>query len=117
MYQKITEDQVPKRGRKSEYLFESTPEWVKAKADIDKGLKPATATRKAEVLHIGLTDADKLEYRITSRRTVARFVKMYIDENELPYIVKSYRRDGVDYVDVRHPAPKRRVRKSPARAS
>jgi hypothetical protein len=95
MYKKIKEADIPKRERKSESRFEKTPEWLAMKADIDRGLKPKDALR------VTLTDADKLKYRITNRRTVARFVKKYITEQGLPYDVKSFRRDDMDFVVVR----------------
>jgi hypothetical protein len=96
MYKKIKEAEIPKRERKSESRFEKTPEWLAMKADIDRGLKAK------EALQVALTDADKLKYRISNRRTVARFVKKYLDEKDLRYSVKSFRSDDMDFIVVRH---------------
>jgi hypothetical protein len=96
MYKKIKESDIPKRERKSESRFEKTPEWLAMKADIDRGLK------SKEALQVALTDADKEKYRITNRRTVARFVKKYLDEQGHEYTVKSFRREDMDFIVVRH---------------
>jgi len=101
MYTKTKISQVPKRSRKSESRFERTPEWQLMKADIDKGLKPQTA------LQVQLTDAEKEKYKIKSRRTIARFVKKYLDEAGLKYVVKSFRRDDQDFVVVENQEKKR----------
>lgn len=95
-YKKTKVNQVPKRERKSEYLFEGTEEWKMMKRDIDKGLKPN------EALQVQLTAEDKEKYGIKSRRTIARFVKRYLDENELPYTVKAFNRDAMDYIVVQY---------------
>jgi len=94
MYKKVKESQVPKRERKSESRFAQTEEWKHLKADIDRGLKPNEA---CEVI---LTADDKKKYKIKNRRTVARFVKKYLDENGLKYGVKSFNRDGMDFIIV-----------------
>jgi hypothetical protein len=95
MYKKIKANEIPKRERKSESRFEKTPEWLAMKADIDRGLKPK------EALQVSLTDADKLKYRISNRRTIARFVKKYLVDNDLSHAVKSFRRDDMDIIVVR----------------
>ena len=97
MYKKVKENQVPKRERKSESRFEKTHEWSMMQADIDRGLKPM------EALQVTLTDADKEKYRITNRRTIARFVQKYIAEKGLKYTVKSFRRDDMDFIVVQRP--------------
>jgi hypothetical protein len=67
------------------------------RADIDKGLKAN------EALQVVLTEEDKARYRIKNRRSVARFVKKYVESRNLPYLVKSFHRDGVgDFVIVQH---------------
>lgn len=96
MYKKIKANQVPKRERKSESRFGKAEEWIAMRRDIDKGLKPQ------EALQVILTPEDKKKYKIKNRRTVARFVKKYLEENNLPYIVKSFNRDGGDFIVVQH---------------
>lgn len=102
MYTKTSLSKVPKRERKSESRFERTPEWQLMKVDIDKGLKPQTA------LQVQLTDADKLKYKIQNRRTIARFVKKYLDKAGLKYVVKSFRRDDQDFIVVENQEKKER---------
>lgn len=73
------------------------------RADIDKGLKPN------EALQVVLTAEEKQKYKIKNRRNVARFVKKYIDAKNLPYLVRSFHREGVgDFVIVQYtPRPSR----------
>jgi len=94
MYEKVNHDEVPKRGRKVEYRFEATPEWRAMKLDLDNGLK------KNDSLKISLTEADKAKYNIASRRTVVRFLQKYLTDNGLKYTVRSFNRDGLDFVVV-----------------
>lgn len=94
MYKKVKAEDLPKRDRRGESRFERTPEWANLKADIDKGLKPKDA------LVVGLTDADKERYGIQNRRTIARFVQKYLAENDIPYRVKSQRKDEMDLIIV-----------------
>ena len=94
MYKKIDTSQVPKRERKSESLFEKTREWSKMKSDMDKGLKPK------EALRVTLSEEEKVEYGITNRRTIARFLQKYIAEKGFDYTVKSFQRDGLDFIVV-----------------
>ena len=103
MYTKTTINKVPKRGRKSESRFERTPEWQLMKADIDKGLKPQAA------LQVQLTDADKEKYKIKNRHTIARLIKKYLNESELDYVVKSFRRDDQDFIVVENHEKKRTI--------
>lgn len=96
MYKKIKESQVPKRERKSESRFERTDEWRHMKADIDKGLKPL------EALQCALSPEDKKRYKISNRRTIARFVKRYLESKGLKYGVKSFNREGLDFIVVQY---------------
>jgi len=67
------------------------------RADLEKGLKVD------EALQVVLTQEDKERYKIKNRRTVARFVKKYVESKKLPYIVKSFHREGVgDFLIVQH---------------
>jgi hypothetical protein len=95
VYTKVKENDVPKRGRKSESRFEKTPEWAAMRKDLARGLKAK------EALQVVLTEEDKLKYNLQNRRTVARFIKKYLEENGLDYRVDSFQRDGVDYIVVR----------------
>jgi hypothetical protein len=96
-YKKITAKGVPKRSRLSVSRFEKTEEWRLMRVDMDKGLKAD------EALQVVLTEEDKQRYKIKNRRTVARFVKKYIESKNLPYIVKSFHRDDIgDLVIVQH---------------
>ena len=105
MYARIkSAKQVARRTRKVASLFESAPDWAKLKRDLDHGRIPALGAQ------IALTDADNAEYGITSRRTVPRFIQRYIKDNALPYVVESFRRDGVDYVKVYPVAGKKKAR-------
>lgn len=96
MYARIKAKEVPARGRKSESRFERTPEWKAMKADIDRGLKAQ------EALQVALTKEEMVGYGITNRRTIARFLQKYLAASELPYTVKSFQRDGRDYVIVQY---------------
>jgi hypothetical protein len=99
MYKKMSAEQLPKRTRKAESRFEKTQEWTLMKADLDRGLSPQEAAQ------IGLTPEDKARYKITHRRTIARFVKKYIASKGLRYTIKSFQRGGVDYVAVINDTP------------
>lgn len=99
MYAKKNESDMPGRERsdKGESRFQRTPAWPMMKKDIDKGIPPG------KYLEVQLTAADKAEYGIKSRRTVARFVQKYLAEQGHEYAVKSVTRGGVDYVMVHRP--------------
>lgn len=90
-YKKIHVSDIPKRPRKGKSRFERTPEWKQLKADLDKGLKPK------EALQVILTDGDKAKYGIQNRRTIARFLQKYLADHKLPYHLKSFRRDDMDF--------------------
>ena len=94
-YKKVTLTDLPKRSRKAVPRFARTAEWKMMKADLGKGLKPN------EALQISMDDADKAKYRITNRRTIARFIHKYLLENKLPYRLTSFTREGRDYFIVR----------------
>lgn len=89
MYKKLkANDPKPKKSRPAVYRFETTPEWNGMRADIDKGLKPF------EMPFIQFTPEDQKKYNIKSRRTIQRFLQAYIESKGLPYVVKSFERDG-----------------------
>jgi hypothetical protein len=82
--------------------LEKTEEWRLMRTDIEKGLKANDA------LQLVMTDEDKQKYKIKNRRTVVRFVRKYLEDRNLPYVVKSFHRDDIgDVLIVRHP-PQRR---------
>jgi hypothetical protein len=101
-YTKITATDLPKRSRQSVSRFEKTEDWRLMRADIEKGLKAN------EALQVVMTDEDKLKYKIKNRRTVARFVRKYLNERKLPYVVKSFHRDDMGDVLIVQSAPRRR---------
>ena len=98
-YQKLTAAEIPKGTRQSFARFEKTEEWRLMRADLDKGLKPH------EALQAVLSPADKKKYGIKDRRNIVRFIKRYIKNENLPYMVKSFQRQGVgDFIIVQHSA-------------
>lgn len=95
MYSKIKVSDMQKLSRKAVSRFERTEEWRLMEADLKAGLKPL------EVAQVLLSAEDKKRYKITNRRTVARFVKKYVQENKLRFHrVKSFTHDGADIVAV-----------------
>jgi len=86
-YKIVTTGNVPKRSRLPVSRFENTDEWRRLRADIDAGLTPD------KVLEVVLTEADKKKYNLKHRRTVARFIKKYLQSKHLPYRVRSFHRD------------------------
>jgi len=90
-YQKIKAADAPKRRRTSVSRFEKTAEWRLLKRDLEKGLKPD------EAIEILLTADDKRKYGLEHRRTVARFIKKFLDSHNLPYDLKSFARESGDY--------------------
>ena len=90
-YKKLRLDDAAKMTRNKRPRFESTEEWRLLKADLDKGLKPH------EACQVMLTPDDKQKYRITNRRTVARFLQDYLAEHRLPYELRSFQRNGNDF--------------------
>ncbi len=83
-YVKTTLDKAVKRTRVRIPRFEKTEEWKALKRDLDRGLKPGT------VLQIRFGPEEMKKYRITNRRTVARYLQKYITEHKLPYEVLSW---------------------------
>jgi hypothetical protein len=84
---KLTRVRIPR--------FEKTDEWRQMRAALEKGLKPS------EALSVYFAEADMLKYRITNRRTVARYVKKYLAAHKLPYKIKSFQsRAGGFHVQV-----------------
>jgi hypothetical protein len=59
------------------------------KTCLDEGLKPN------EALQVVLSAEEKAKYRISNRRTVARFIQNYLNEHKLPYKLKSFAREGI----------------------
>lgn len=106
MYGRIKAADVPTRGRKSESRFERTPEWKAMKADLDRRLKPQ------EALQVTLTEEEKKQLGISNRRTITRFLQRYLADKELPYIVKSFHREKLDYVLVMHADASARTRRA-----
>lgn len=95
-------EQLPKSTHKVEYRFERTPSWVGMKAEIDNGIAPEDA------LAYTLTEEDKRKYRITSRRTVQRFIQDYLaakGKKYAKYRVTCRRTAGVDIIVVDSGAP------------
>jgi hypothetical protein len=86
-YVKTTQAKAAKRTRVRVPRFERTEEWRMMKADIDRGLAPGS------VLQVGFTEDDMRKYRITNRRTVARYLKNYLAARKLSYRVKSFQSD------------------------
>lgn len=83
-YTKTTLTKAVKRKRNRIPRFEKTEEWRMMQADIERGLKPRDA------LQVLFTKEDMEKYRITNRRTVARYLKKYLTTRKLPYGVKSF---------------------------
>jgi hypothetical protein len=83
-YTKTTIDKAPKRTRVRIPRFEKTDEWRQMRADLEKGIKPDGA------LMLTFAAAEMQKYRITNRRTVARYVAKYLAAHNLPYKIKSF---------------------------
>jgi hypothetical protein len=94
MYTKIKIEAAPKRSRRSVARFEKTADWISMKADLQSGLAPGVG------LQVLLTEEEKEKYGIRNRLSVARFVKKYLATHNLPYIVRSFRRQEGDYIIV-----------------
>jgi hypothetical protein len=91
-YKRVKPDEAPKRLRKTESKFETTPVWAELKKDLDKGWKGE------DVLQVVITPADKKSLGITNPRTVPRFLRRYFEQNELQYKLKTVRRGDVDVI-------------------
>jgi hypothetical protein len=85
MIRKIKADDAPKMSRNKPARFENTPEWRDLKTTLDKrSLKPN------EGRQIEFAEEDQKRYRITNRRTIARFIRTYLKDNNIPYQVNSF---------------------------
>jgi hypothetical protein len=111
---KTTLAKATRRTRVRIPRFEKTEEWRMLQAALDQQLKPG------EVLMVSFTEDDMLKYRITNRRTVARYVKKYLAVRNLPYEVVSFQlRSGGFTVQVANnssplDARRERIRKAAA---
>jgi len=94
-FEKLKASEAPKRQRKSGSRMDALPQWKLMKADLGK-----TKLTPKEVWQITVTPEDKKRYGIKSRRTMIRAVTNFLTENNLPYRVVSFTRDGDDYVQV-----------------
>ena len=94
MYERVKMAELPRRTRKQLHRFELTPEWASMKADLGRGL------RKTEALKVSFTPEEMKKYKLANYRTVSRFIQKYVEENELGYKVRGFRRDGVSFVVV-----------------
>ena len=109
MFTKLTENEVPKRDRMSESLFEKTAEWRKLKKAIDGGLEPESVpnAKDAGGAMVQLTEEAKASMGIVAgtngRRTISRTVTRYLTSKGLNYRVKSFQRDGLDHIVVLGP--------------
>ena len=102
-FRKVSAKSAPKRSRVSSSKFEKTNDWMLMQVALQKGFK------FGEALELVLTDADKQRCGIRNRRTVARFIKKYLETNNLPYNLKSFHRDDMgDVFLVQHPPLSRR---------
>jgi hypothetical protein len=106
MYIKGKMNDVPKRKRTGISRFERTPEWQLMKADIDKGLKPM------EALQVILTEEEKAKYKIKNRRSIARFIKKYLEAKGLSYNVRNFHRDEGEFIVVENDVRAARKRKT-----
>lgn len=85
---RTTVDKAPKQTRHRVPRFERTKEWAQLRAALEKGLK------STEAVSVIFTDAEMKAYRITNRRTVARYVQKFIKDHKLPYKVRSFSLPG-----------------------
>ena len=101
-YRKIVSTDAPKRSRLAVSKFERAEDWSLMRADISKGIK------RNEALQLVLSAEDKRTLGIKNRRTVARFIKKYLQQRNLPYIMKSFHRDDLGDVFIVQCPPRRR---------
>lgn len=119
MFKKLTENQVPKRERKTESHFEKTEEWRMMKKAIDTGLAPESApnAKDAGGAMVQLTEEDKasmgivagLNGRITVTRTITRYLK---SKGLHGYRVTGFQKDGLDHILVLGPKAAARKKKA-----
>lgn len=113
MYKKVKRDEVPKRERKSESVFASTPDWKRMKADMDGGLKDDESCElrltPEDLERIGLSSTSQSgRNTATGTKAVRTFVRKYIVDSGLKYTVHSRRSRGADYIIVERPRRKSR---------
>lgn len=99
MYRRTKEHSLPKPSRKYKSAFEDTREWKMMREDLEKGLKPG------EALEVSLSGKD-LERIGLLQRNIARWIGIYLERNGMTkYKVLNFRRAGLTYIVVKHPAP------------
>jgi len=117
MYKKVKSHLVPKRERKSESLFEITPDWKRMRADIDNGLEPGESCYLQFSLddweRVGLSGKAMEGRRVASGcYAVQRFIKKYLKATGRKYTVGVRNNDGFDLVVVDGPKLKPPGRKA-----
>lgn len=97
----LSEDELPRRNRKSESRFEKTPDWVSLKKILDNdGIKPGAGVQ------LSLTKADMDKAGINEPRTIFRFIKGYIQSENLDFVINTVNReDGTVHFKIRHMGP------------
>lgn len=108
MYKKVKRDQVPKRERKSESLFEVTPDWKRMKSDIDRGIPKGESVYfqflAADWKRIGLSGKPMAGRNVASGcYAIQRFIKQYLQTVKKKYTVRVQSSDGSDLVIVDGP--------------
>lgn len=91
MFKIIKGGEIPKRKRQSVPRFQLTPEWAQMKSKLDRGLNPE------EQILVTLTEEEKAKYRIKDRKTIMRFIRRYLRQNNFKYNFKTFNRDGADW--------------------
>jgi hypothetical protein len=99
MYERTSEDEVPKRV--CTYIvspFEQTPEWKRLEKDLAEGIG------RGEALRLSWTPRELKQIGVV-RRSIARFLQRYLERNGLAhYRVESFSREGREWVRVVHPS-------------
>ncbi len=104
-FQKLKASEAPRRKRRSSSRMDVLPQWKLMREQLEKQKMTPN-----EVWQLTVTAEDKQKYRVQSRRTMVRVVANYIAEQNLPYRVVSFTRDGYDFVQVRYPPVGRKSR-------
>lgn len=89
----------PKRQRIQPSRFESTPHWREMKKALAAGIG------ESEYIQIQLTPEEQAEYKLKHRRTIARFLKKYVQDNSLRYSVNSFNNGGDVYFRILNDVP------------
>lgn len=108
MLKRVKTHEIPKRERKSESLFEGTPEWKQMKEAIDGGIE------KGESCYIelppkfwervGLSGQPLAGRQVASGcYAVQRFMKKYLQTANREYTVRVQHSEGLDLVIVDGP--------------